>query len=142
MAFTSEAEGRWAAAWLRWPGYEPFWARLAWLAMRTDGDDEAFRAKRQRMAVGYPEELRIRPTNIELLKEIARATGGVFDPAPAEVFAPQGETVPRTTPLWPGLLAAAALLLVADVAIRRYFGKVPLPGYGSSPTVSVKGKLR
>ncbi len=32
------------------------------------------------LAVGYPEELRLRPTNTDLLKSVARVSGGVFDP--------------------------------------------------------------
>jgi Ca-activated chloride channel family protein len=71
------------------------------------------------LAVGYPDELRLRPTNRALLESIARATGGRFDPPSSAVFAPTGRTVPRATPLWPSLVAAAALLFVLDVALRR-----------------------
>ena len=34
VAFTSDIESRWAAAWLRWAGFDRFWARLAREAMR------------------------------------------------------------------------------------------------------------
>jgi hypothetical protein len=71
------------------------------------------------LAVGYPDELRLRPTNRELLGSIAGATGGRFDPEPAAAFAPTMRSVPRATPLWPYLVAAAALLFVLDVALRR-----------------------
>jgi len=37
------------------------------------------------LAVGYPDELRLRPTNRDLLRSIAKATGGQFDAGPVEV---------------------------------------------------------
>jgi Mg-chelatase subunit ChlD len=36
VAFTSDVESRWAAAWLRWPGFGRFWAQLVRHAMRKD----------------------------------------------------------------------------------------------------------
>jgi len=71
------------------------------------------------LAVGYPEELRLRPTNTDLLKSVARVSGGVFDPPAESVFAPSEKVARRATPLWPYLLAAAALVFVLDVALRR-----------------------
>ena len=71
------------------------------------------------LAVGYPEELRLRPTNTDLLKSVARVSGGVFDPPAESVFAPNDKVALRATPLWPYLLAAAALVFVLDVALRR-----------------------
>jgi hypothetical protein len=71
------------------------------------------------LAVGYPDELRLRPTNTELLRSIAGATGGKFDAGPEAVFDPPERTAPRAEPLWPYLAAAAACLFVLDVALRR-----------------------
>ncbi|MDR3639225.1 MAG: VWA domain-containing protein [Isosphaeraceae bacterium] len=71
------------------------------------------------LAVGYSDELRLRPTNQELLQSIARASGGQYDPKPEAIFAPTDQTALRATPLWPFLLMAAALLFVIDVALRR-----------------------
>ncbi len=71
------------------------------------------------LAVGYPEELRLRPTNTDLLKSVARVSGGVFDPPAESIFAPNDKEARRATPLWPYLLAAAALVFVLDVALRR-----------------------
>jgi hypothetical protein len=71
------------------------------------------------LAVGYPDELRLRPVNRDLLRSVAQASGGRSDPAPGSVFDPGPRTVPRATPLWPYLIAAAALLFVLDVALRR-----------------------
>ncbi len=69
--------------------------------------------------VGYPDELRLRPTNEELLRRLAEASGGRYQPRPQDVFAPSERTVARATPLWPYLTAAALLLFVLDVALRR-----------------------
>ncbi|HEY7152523.1 MAG TPA: VWA domain-containing protein [Gemmataceae bacterium] len=71
------------------------------------------------LVVGYDEEFRLRPTNEELLQAIARVSGGAYNPEPEAVFADLGRTAPRTIPLWPYLIAAAALLFLADVALRR-----------------------
>src|SRR6185436_9438323 len=37
-AFMSDAKSRWAADWLRWPGYAQFWAQLVRDVMRTSQD--------------------------------------------------------------------------------------------------------
>ena len=36
VAFTSDVQSRWAAAWLRWPGFGPFWTRLVRQTMRKE----------------------------------------------------------------------------------------------------------
>ena len=71
------------------------------------------------LAVGYPDELRLRPANAELLKSIAGASGGRFDAKPESVFDVPDRSAPRAVPLWPYLATAAALLFVLDVALRR-----------------------
>jgi Mg-chelatase subunit ChlD len=71
------------------------------------------------LAIGYPDELRLRPTNEKLLRDLAALTGGRYDPAPEEIFAPPERAVSRPLPLWPYLVMAAALLFVLDVALRR-----------------------
>jgi Ca-activated chloride channel homolog len=71
------------------------------------------------LVVNYDDELRIRPTNEKLLETVARSSGGVFRPEPEAVFAADERTASRAVPLWPYLLAAAALIFVADVALRR-----------------------
>ncbi|MEJ7637678.1 MAG: VWA domain-containing protein, partial [Singulisphaera sp.] len=82
-------------------------------------DGQVIAQQSRGLAVGYPDELRLRPVNRDLLRSVAQASGGRFDPAPGSVFAPGPRTVPRATPLWPYLIAAAALLFVLDVALRR-----------------------
>jgi hypothetical protein len=71
------------------------------------------------LAVGYPDELRLRPTNSDLLRSVAAAAGGRFDITPGAVFAAPERSAPRAEPLWPYLATAAVLLFVLDVALRR-----------------------
>ena len=71
------------------------------------------------LVVGYPDELRLRPTNETLLREIASASGGSYNPSIQELFAPSERTVERRLDLWPYLLTAALCLFVLDVLLRR-----------------------
>ncbi len=71
------------------------------------------------LVVGYSDELRLRPTNESLLRQIAEVSGGKYDPPAEQVFAPLNRTALRPTPLWHYLATAAALLIVADVFLRR-----------------------
>jgi len=71
------------------------------------------------LAVGYPDELRLRPSNTELLRSIAAAAGGRFDARPESVFDRPERTATRAVPLWTYLVTAAVLLFVLDVALRR-----------------------
>ncbi len=70
------------------------------------------------LTVGYSDELRLKPTNERLLREIATSTQGLYAPRADELFARAGQTT-RPTPLWPWLLTSALILFVADVALRR-----------------------
>jgi Ca-activated chloride channel family protein len=80
------------------------------------------------LAVGYPDELRLRPANSELLRTVAAAAGGRFDVNPDDVFQEPDRTAPRAEPLWPYLATAALLLFVLDVALRRIDLTVVFPG--------------
>jgi len=71
------------------------------------------------LVVGYPDELRLKPTNEKLLKDIAARTGGQYDLTPASVFAEANETAHQAVPLWPFLVIAALVLFLLDVALRR-----------------------
>jgi Ca-activated chloride channel homolog len=83
------------------------------------GSNDLPLAATQTVFIDYPDELRLQATNEDLLGRVAETTGGVFRPEPASVFAPDGRTVHRVAPLWTGLLLAALLLFVGDVALRR-----------------------
>ncbi|GHT45729.1 chloride channel protein [Planctomycetales bacterium] len=68
----------------------------------------------------YPPELRIQPANVELLKQIAETTGGLFDPSADDLAAYQTDkTAYQAKPLWAYLLTLAAFLYVLDTALRR-----------------------
>ena len=84
-------------------------------------NDEVVYRQSRGMTVGYSDELRIRPTNEELLRGLAQASGGVYAPDPTELMklTSNEEKVSRPMPLWPYLCAAAAILLLFDVALRR-----------------------
>ena len=71
------------------------------------------------ISVGYSDELRIRPTNETLLREIAESSGGSFSPVTKDLMSRSNESVTRPTPLWPYLVGIAMLLLILDVALRR-----------------------
>ena len=71
------------------------------------------------LVVGYPDELRLRPTNESLLRRVAATTGGRYAVEPGDVFAPPERTAVRREPLWPYLVMAALALWVLDVALRR-----------------------
>lgn len=82
-------------------------------------DGQALGRQSRGLAVGYPDELRLRPANADLLRSIAETTAGRHDLKAEDVFAPPDRTAPRTTALWPYLLGLAGLLFVLDVALRR-----------------------
>jgi Mg-chelatase subunit ChlD len=94
------------------------------------------------LAVGYPEELRLRPTNEALLQQLALATGGVYQPPPEEVFAPGVQTAQRPEPLWPYLVLVAAILLLVDVALRRLDLSLFLPARRRRPVPVVRATSR
>jgi Mg-chelatase subunit ChlD len=71
------------------------------------------------LVVNYDDELRIRPTDEKLLESVAQVSGGVYRPEPEAVFADDERTASRPVPIWPYLAIAAALLFLADVALRR-----------------------
>jgi hypothetical protein len=76
-------------------------------------------SQRLGLVVPYADELRTRPVNEKLLREVAERTGGRYDPTPAEALAPSGQTVPQTFWLWPWLLGAVLTGLVVDVRLKR-----------------------
>jgi Ca-activated chloride channel homolog len=68
------------------------------------------------------EELRDRGVNQQVLRELASATGGRFDPAPESVFEANGRIRYLRTELWPGLLALVIALTIAELALRKWRG--------------------
>jgi Ca-activated chloride channel homolog len=198
VAFTSDIQSRWAAAWLNWkPGFGRFWAQLVRQTMRQEGPEHCLlraapsgdgvelaldatdadgkflngaeavvnvavpqhkneeiglrqvapgryaarfaaptcgayhmetklryegrpvEVPRSGIVISYPEELRVRPANTRLLRAIAEASQGQFDPKPADVFAPTEHAVLRTVPLWPFLLLAVVVVFLLDLMLKR-----------------------
>jgi len=78
-------------------------------------------AGRRGLVVGYADELRLKPTDQDLLRSIAEITGGRYNPRPDEVFTPPEDeaAVRRTMSCLPYLLMAATLIFLADVTLKR-----------------------
>jgi Ca-activated chloride channel homolog len=61
-------------------------------------------------------------SNNALLRRVAEYTGGRFSPAPNQIFDSGGRSIPSTMSLWPGLLAAAVVLNLAELILRKWRG--------------------
>src|SRR5437773_8677764 len=71
------------------------------------------------LAYSYPDEYHFYPPNTEVLRSISNETNGRFQPNAADIFDSQGESADFPIPLWPYFAAAALLLYLADVTLRR-----------------------
>jgi Ca-activated chloride channel homolog len=72
--------------------------------------------------VGYyqqEQELLDYGSNEFLLRSISQFTGGRFNPAPKQVFDSAGRTEQSSLRLWPGLLAFAIALNLAELIMRK-----------------------
>jgi Mg-chelatase subunit ChlD len=76
-----------------------------------------------RQTVGYAlphlPEYAVNPANRVLLERLAAETGGPLMREPADAWAKSARLPWQAQPVWPELLAAALVLFVADVAVRR-----------------------
>jgi Ca-activated chloride channel family protein len=113
LAMSQTAPGRYVAA------FDTPQSGAYHLEMSQKQQGQTLSQQTRGLVVGYDDEFRLRPTNEELLQAIARVSGGTYNPEPEAVFTDLGRTASRATPLWPYLVAAAALLFLADVALRR-----------------------
>jgi hypothetical protein len=94
----------------------PIGTRQGLFRVRPLADSAAF----PETGVYIPElELSNYGNNPQLMKQIAAFTGGLFNPNPRDVFSTGGRSVPSSLNLWPGLLALALLLNLAEVAWRK-----------------------
>jgi Ca-activated chloride channel homolog len=73
--------------------------------------------------------------NEALLKQIAAATGGHYNPAPKAVFDAAGRSIRTTMNLWPGLLALALLLNLTELILRKWKGVAEALHLGGRKTV-------
>jgi uncharacterized protein YegL len=60
--------------------------------------------------------------NTELLRQIAAATGGRYNPSPRQVFDAGNRSIRATMEIWPGLLALALVLNLAELVLRKWKG--------------------
>lgn len=77
------------------------------------------RAGGHRLFYPYPDEYRILPANLSLLRTLSEQTGGVFAPKVDEIFAPRDDVGFTVTRLWPHCAGAALLLFLLDILVRR-----------------------
>ena len=89
-----------------------------------------FRARPVEESRAFPETGLYRPeaelddygSNEALLKQVAQFTGGRFQPDPKAVFEPGRRSIDTTLQLWPGLLALALVLSLAELVMRKWGG--------------------
>jgi Ca-activated chloride channel family protein len=93
--------------------------------MVKDGDTERVLVRRE---VAVPEagpadqaEFRLRPANLDLLRQLARATGGVVAAPPAQILGHRGELVTVYRDANPYLLPLVIVLILGEVFMRRRF---------------------
>jgi uncharacterized membrane protein len=60
--------------------------------------------------------------NEQLLRQVASATGGRFNPPVNRLFDPAGRSIPTTMELWPALLVLAVLLNLTELILRKWKG--------------------
>ncbi|HEV8644271.1 MAG TPA: VWA domain-containing protein [Burkholderiales bacterium] len=73
----------------------------------------------RRLFYSYPDEYRLLPANLPLLRTLSEQTGGVFAPRAEEIFTLRGDSGVTHTPLWPHCVGAALLLFLLDILVRR-----------------------
>ncbi len=89
-----------------------------------------FRIRPQEESAEFPEiglyrqeqEQRDYGSNPDLLRGLSRFTGGRFEPSIAQVFDAAGRTNRSDLRCWPGLIALALLLNLAEVILRKFPG--------------------
>ena len=70
------------------------------------------------------QELQDRGSDTRLLAQISSFTGGRFNPPPSSVFNADGRSLYTRLQLWPALLAAAILLTITELIVRKGSGLV------------------
>jgi len=73
-------------------------------------------------------------SNPFLLRSIAQFTGGRFNPQPSQVFNAGARSEPSSLRLWPGLLALALVLNLAELIMRK--GKAVFDSFFAKPAAS------
>jgi Mg-chelatase subunit ChlD len=93
--------------------------------MIKGGDTEGVLMQREFASTGSAaddaDEVRLRPRNLTLLRNLAVATGGVFDASATEVLKPTGTLIMVHRSAEPLLLPLAIVLFLGEVFVRRRF---------------------
>ncbi|MFO0426873.1 MAG: VWA domain-containing protein [Planctomyces sp.] len=89
-------------------------------SIEVSKDGEMIQHQSRGFVRSFSDELRFKPVNETLLKIIADVSGGDFAPSPEMIFQKRPETMIRPVPLWPWLLALAAVLIIPDIVLRRF----------------------
>ena len=95
------------------------------MLMIKGGDTERVIMQREFASTGTAaadtDEVRIRPRNLAMLKNLALATGGALDASTAEILKPTGALVTVHRSAEPLLLPLAIILFLGEVFVRRRF---------------------
>ena len=83
------------------------------------GAADIARAGSRRLFYSYPDEYRLLPANLPLLRALSEQTGGSLAPGEEEIFRPRGDGGVEHLPLWPLFAAAALVLFLCDILVRR-----------------------
>ena len=70
-------------------------------------------------------EFRLAGTNSDLLKQVANYTGGLYEPAPDQVFASGRRGAEQELAFWPTLLGLAIALNLLELGLRKLSGWTP-----------------
>ena len=114
-----EGPGRYSAA-IEMPELGSYVFNVRQRVLSKNGEEEIVSEFTRGFTLSYKPEYRQLRSNTALLGKIASVTGGGFKAPFAELFTVTSEEAVRVRRhLWPWLLAAALILFVADVALRR-----------------------
>ena len=100
-------------------------AGIYYITVFADDDGQALGPSTTGHAVAYPDEYRFVQTDETLLSRLAEMTGGsMLEPLKESIasaaYAPAKEESRNTRDLWPVFTGLALLLLVAEIAVRRF----------------------
>jgi Ca-activated chloride channel family protein len=118
VALTQTAPGRYEAA-LPLDGYGSFLLRAEHRKRRADGALEPVGTSFGHVSNPYPREYASFEPDLERLRRAALTGGGRFDPAPAALFEPAGESIPHYAELYGRFVFAALGLFLLDLLLRR-----------------------
>jgi hypothetical protein len=90
-----------------------------WVAVRVEGPDGLLASGSSGVVASYADEFAFRDPDVALAAALADGTGGRVDPAPDAVYEAAPLRGNAESPLWPWLVAAALVLFLLDVALRR-----------------------